>query len=112
MLSYSSDWESMWEYDAGIAEENRSNLTHFSCGWGSGALYFAEMLPNSNIVAFSNSRTQKQYIENEANRRKLENVRVITGDVVEYEFERGSFDRVVSIEVSGTSPSYECWLEF
>ncbi len=57
------------------------------------------MLPNSPITAFSNSRTQKEHIDAEARRRGLSNVTVITGNVVDYEFEAGSFDRVVSIEV-------------
>lgn len=65
------------------------------------------MLPSSNITAFSNSKTQKLYIESEALRRNLHNVTVITGDVVDFEFEPGSFDRVVSIEVScHTPPEY------
>lgn len=57
------------------------------------------MLPKSAITAFSNSRTQKLHIEAEAARRNITNIKVITGDVVDYEFDRGSFDRVVSIEV-------------
>jgi cation-transporting ATPase 13A3/4/5 len=69
------------------------------CGWGSGALYFAEVLPNSRITAFSNSRTQKIYIDAKAKEKGLTNLTVITGNVVEYEFEKESFDRVVSIEV-------------
>jgi cyclopropane fatty-acyl-phospholipid synthase-like methyltransferase len=71
----------------------------FRCGWGSGALYFAEMLPNSNVTAFSNSRTQKVYIDEKAKEKGLKNLTVITGNVVDYEFEKESFDRVVSIEV-------------
>ena len=69
------------------------------CGWGSGALYFAEVLPNSQITAFSNSRTQKIYIDGKAKEKGLKNLTVITGNVVDYEFEKESFDRVVSIEV-------------
>jgi len=69
------------------------------CGWGSGVLYFAEILPNSKITAFSNSRTQKLYIDTKAKEKGLKNVIVITGNVVDYEFEREAFDRVVSIEV-------------
>lgn len=73
-----------------------------SCGWGSGALYFAEMLPNSKVTAFSNSRTQKEFIDAQAQEKGLNNLQVITGDVAEYDFEKEkeSFDRVVSIEVS------------
>jgi cyclopropane fatty-acyl-phospholipid synthase-like methyltransferase len=70
------------------------------CGWGSGALYFAEVLPNSQITAFSNSRTQKLYIDAKAQEKGLKNIKVITGNVVDYEFEKEAFDRVVSIEVA------------
>lgn len=71
------------------------------CGWGSGALYYAEMLPKSRVTAFSNSKTQKQYIDGKAKEKGLENLTVITGNVVDHWFEPESFDRVVSIEVSG-----------
>jgi cyclopropane fatty-acyl-phospholipid synthase-like methyltransferase len=70
------------------------------CGWGSGALYFAEVLPKAKVVAFSNSKTQKEYIQNKAAGKGLKNLEVITGNVVDYEFEHESFDRVVSIEVN------------
>lgn len=70
-----------------------------SCGWGSGALYFAEIFPNSSVTAFSNSKTQKEYIDAKAREKGLTNLAVITGNVVDYEFEPQSFDRVVSIEV-------------
>lgn len=76
-----------------------------SCGWGSGALYFAEVLPKANITAFSNSRTQKEYIDSKAKEKGLKNLKVITGNVVDYEFEKEAFDRVVSIEVSDTQMS-------
>ena len=75
-------------------------LTLCSCGWGSGGLYFAEMLPNSQVVAFSNSKTQKEYIDSKAKEKGLANLTVITGNVADYEFEPSSFDRVVSIEAS------------
>lgn len=78
-----------------------------SCGWGSGALYFAEMFPKSMVTAFSNSKTQKTYIEDEAQRKQLSNLQVITGDVVEYEFDPSSFDRVVSIELFEHMKNYK-----
>lgn len=57
------------------------------------------------MVGFSNSRTQKEYIESLAIQRDIQNVEVITGDVADYEFERERFDRVVSVEVrAGNSP--------
>lgn len=58
------------------------------------------MFPKSKITAFSNSRTQKEYIDAKAKEKNLTNLTVITGDVVDYEFKKQSFDRVVSIEVS------------
>lgn len=70
------------------------------CGWGSGALYYAEMLPKSKVTAFSNSKTQKQYIDGKAKEKGLKNLTVVTGNVVDHEFDLESFDRVVSIEVS------------
>ncbi|KAK3180278.1 hypothetical protein K4F52_008364 [Lecanicillium sp. MT-2017a] len=82
-------------------------ILDLGCGWGSGALYFAEKLPSSPVVAFSNSRTQKQHIDAEAARRNLTNLSVITGDVVDYEFESGTFDRVVSIELFEHMKNYE-----
>lgn len=80
-------------------------LTICRCGWGSGALYFAEVLPNSKITAFSNSKTQKEYIDGKAQAKGLKNLTVITGNVVDYEFQPESFDRVVSIEVCYVSSS-------
>jgi cation-transporting ATPase 13A2 len=57
------------------------------------------VLPNSRVTAFSNSRTQKIYIDQKAKEKGLKNLNVITGNVVDYEFENEAFDRVVSIEV-------------
>jgi cation-transporting ATPase 13A2 len=82
-------------------------LTDYSCGWGSGALYFAEVFPNSKITAFSNSKTQRQYIEDQVQRKALKNLQVITGDVVDHEFEQSTFDRVVSIELFEHMKNYK-----
>jgi cation-transporting ATPase 13A2 len=82
--------------------DRKPNSNKCRCGWGSGALYFAEVMPNSKVTAFSNSRTQKLYIDEQAKAKGLSNLTVITGDVVDYEFEKEAFDRVVSIEVRVT----------
>lgn len=65
------------------------------------------MFPNSKITAFSNSRTQKEYIETQAKAKQLTNLTVITGDIVDYEFEKSSFDRVISIELFEHMKNYE-----
>ncbi len=57
------------------------------------------MFPNSKTTAFSNSRTQI-YIDEKAKEKGLKNLTVIMGNVVDYEFEKESFHRVVSIEVT------------
>lgn len=51
------------------------------------------------MVGFSNSRTQKEFIESSAAQKDIKNVEVITGDIADYEFEPEQFDRVVSVEV-------------
>ncbi|KAG7114897.1 hypothetical protein HYQ44_008016 [Verticillium longisporum] len=83
------------------------SILDLGCGWGSGALYFAEVLPNSKITAFSNSKTQKEYIDGKAQAKGLKNLTVITGNVVDYEFQPESFDRVVSIELFEHMKNYE-----
>ena len=75
------------------------------CGWGSGTLFFAEQLPASKIVGFSNSKSQKEYIDALAEQKNLTNLEIITGDVADFVFEPQQFDRVVSVEVSA-SPRY------
>jgi len=83
------------------------SILDLGCGWGSASLYLAEVLPKSNITAFSNSRTQREYIESEAKKKQLKNLHVITGDVVDYEFEAENFDRVVSIELFEHMKNYK-----
>ena len=60
-----------------VARSLPSTLTGLSCGWGSASLYFAEMFPRSQITAFSNSRTQKLYIDGQAEEKGLTNLKVI-----------------------------------
>ncbi|KAE9374523.1 cyclopropane-fatty-acyl-phospholipid synthase-like protein [Stipitochalara longipes BDJ] len=83
------------------------SILDLGCGWGSGALYYAEVLPNSKVTAFSNSRTQKIYIDQKAKEKGLKNLTVITGNVVDYEFEKECFDRVLSIELFEHMKNYE-----
>jgi cyclopropane-fatty-acyl-phospholipid synthase len=58
----------------------------------------ARRFPHSRIVAVSNSRSQKAWIEERARSRGLGNVRVITADMNTFEAP-GSFDRIVSVEM-------------
>lgn len=83
------------------------HLPIYSCGWGSAALYFAEIFPHSQITAFSNSQSQKKYIDQQAMSKGMGNLEVITGNIVDYEFDEGTFDRVVSIELFEHMKNYE-----
>jgi cyclopropane-fatty-acyl-phospholipid synthase len=78
--------------------EDGQRILELGCGWGSLSLYMAEHLPNSEIVAVSNSTGQARYIHQCAAERNLHNLQVITADMNDFEAE-GRFDRVVSIEM-------------
>lgn len=73
-------------------------MLELGCGWGSFCLFAAERYPESQIVAVSNSRTQRAYIEEQASFRGLRNLTVLTADVNTFS-PPGSFDRIVSIEM-------------
>jgi cyclopropane-fatty-acyl-phospholipid synthase len=81
---------------AGLRDGQR--VLELGCGWGSLTLWMAERFPRSEIVAVSNSRPQRAYIEAEAARRGLGNVQVMTADMNGFEAV-GRFDRVVSVEM-------------
>ena len=85
-------------------------ILDLGCGWGSLTLFLAEKFPKSRITGFSNSRTQREWIVSEAARKGLSNVTVITGDVVDYEFEANKYDRVLSIELFEHMKNYELLL--
>ncbi len=80
------------------ALQDGQDILELGCGWGSLTLWIAEHYPNSQITAISNSRSQRQHIEAQANARELDNVKVITADVNEFRT-ADHFDRVVSIEM-------------
>ncbi|PNS15365.1 (S)-coclaurine N-methyltransferase [Sphaceloma murrayae] len=85
---------------AGLVDGQR--VFDLGCGWGSLSLYLAERFPGSKITAFSNSRTQKIYIDGVAKEKGLANLEVVTGDIAKWEVpgeRRGLYDRVVSVEM-------------
>jgi cyclopropane-fatty-acyl-phospholipid synthase len=68
------------------------------CGWGSLSLWLAERYPGCSVVGVSNSGLQRTWILDEAARRGLSNVSVITADVNSFA-PSGTFDRVISVEM-------------
>jgi cyclopropane-fatty-acyl-phospholipid synthase len=86
------------------------NILELGCGWGSLSLWMAEKFPNARITGVSNSATQKIYIDSEAQKRGLKNLRIITCDMNRFEaLEHGAekFDRVVSVEMFEHMKNYE-----
>jgi cyclopropane-fatty-acyl-phospholipid synthase len=74
------------------------SILELGCGWGSLSLWMARQFPASRIVAVSNSRSQRDYIEAEAAERGLNNLSVVTADM--NMFAPGArFDRIVSVEM-------------
>lgn len=82
-------------------------ILELGCGWGSLALYNAERFPHSQITAISNSKTQKEFIDEEARKRGLANLRVLTCDINRFQIEPGQFDRVVSVEMFEHLKNYQ-----
>lgn len=89
-------------------------VLELGCGWGSLSLELAKRFPNSQIIAVSNSRTQKQYIEQRARERNLNNLQILTlnlGDDSQYELISGHFDRAMSIEMMEHLRNYELFFK-
>jgi len=74
------------------------SILELGCGWGSLTLWMAEQFPSSNILAISNSSSQREFIERRLAERGLDNVRVQTVNVAKFSTNQ-RFDRVISVEM-------------
>lgn len=81
---------------AGLADGQ--DILELGCGWGSLSLWMAQHYPRARITAVSNAHAQRRYIEAQAQRLGLANLRVITADMNDFATEQ-VFDRVVSVEM-------------
>ena len=86
------------------------------CGWGSLSLWIAGLFPSCNIVAVSNSSTQREFIQQQAESRGLDNLDVITADIADFAHnerfqQMGTFDRVLSIEMFEHMKNYQGLLQ-
>lgn len=75
------------------------DILELGCGWGSLTLWMAEQYPAARITGVSHSRTQREHILGEAQRRGLSNVTILTADMNDFTVGSGRFDRVVSVEM-------------
>ena len=73
------------------------SILELGCGWGSLSLWLARRFPNANVTAVCHSAAQREFIESEAARRWLPNLRVVTSDPMLFVPEQ-QFDRIISIE--------------
>lgn len=83
------------------------HILELGCGWGSLSLYLAEKFPRAKITGVSNSRTQKEFIDTEARKRGLANLRILTCDLNTFDIAPAQFDRVVSVEMFEHMKNYQ-----
>lgn len=82
------------------------NILELGCGWGSLSLFIAEKYPNNKITAVSNSHSQKAFIDEQAQKRNIKNLTILTADMNIFQIEE-KFDRVVSVEMFEHMRNYE-----
>ncbi len=86
--------------------EDGMDILELGCGWGSLCLWIAPRLPRCRIVALSNSRTQREYIESQCTKLGLTNIEVLTVNIQNFNSTR-HFDRVLSVEMFEHVRNYE-----
>ena len=74
-------------------------ILELGCGWGSLSLHMAETYPNARIVSVSNAHAQRAFITEQADRRGLRNLTVVTADMNDFAPATPGFDRIVSVEM-------------
>lgn len=80
------------------AIEDGMRILELGCGWGSLSLWLADHFPRSQVVAVSNSNSQRKFIESQSKSRGLANLQVLTRNVAEFE-STDLFDRILSVEM-------------
>jgi cyclopropane-fatty-acyl-phospholipid synthase len=81
-------------------------ILELGCGWGSLSLFMADKYANSLFTSVSNSKSQKVFIDEQAKKRNIKNLNVITSDMNVFQIEE-KFDRVISIEMFEHMRNYE-----
>lgn len=86
--------------------EDGMEILDLGCGWGSLTGWLAERYPHARILAVSNSRPQRTWIEAAG----ATNVEVLTADVNALDLDVRRFDRILSIEMLEHMRNYETLL--
>jgi cyclopropane-fatty-acyl-phospholipid synthase len=90
--------------------QDGQQILELGCGWGSLSLWMAKHYSNSSILAVSNSRPQREFIESRAQELGLTNLSVQTCDMNDFTTEQ-HFDRVVSVEMFEHMRNWQSLLE-
>ena len=90
--------------------QDGQQILELGCGWGALSLWMAKHYPNSSILAVSNSRPQREFIESRAQELGLTNLSVQTCDMNDFTTEQ-HFDRVVSVEMFEHMRNWQSLLE-
>lgn len=90
--------------------QDGQQILELGCGWGSLSLWMAKHYSNSSILAVSNSRPQREFIESRAQELGLTNLSVQTCDMNDFTTEQ-RFDRVVSVEMFEHMRNWQSLLE-
>lgn len=92
------------------AIEDGMAILDLGCGWGALTNWIGERYPRCSVLALSNSKLQREFIEAECQRRGLPNVQALSADINHWEPAR-SFDRIVSVEMFEHVRNWELLLE-
>lgn len=84
-------------------------ILELGCGWGSLTLWMAEHYPTAQIVAMSNSNSQREFILQRVAACGLANIEVRTANIAEFD-PGATFDRVMSVEMFEHVRNYELLL--
>ena len=82
------------------------DILELGCGWGSLTCFMAQKFPNSKITAVSNSKDQRNFIQQKNDKLNLQNIKVITADMNDFSTDE-KFDRVISIEMFEHMRNYD-----
>jgi cyclopropane-fatty-acyl-phospholipid synthase len=87
-----------------------ARILELGCGWGALSLWMAEHYPQAEILAVSNSHSQREYIAARAHELGLANIEARTSDMNHFNTDE-RFDRVVSVEMFEHMRNYRALFE-